>query len=40
LAEGIWLAAGATPSSTEAILFDLVRRASGDAFKAISKLVR
>jgi nicotinamidase-related amidase len=40
LAEGMWTAAGATVTSTEAVLFDLVRRASGDAFKTISKLVR
>lgn len=40
IAEGLWRAAGAVPTSTEAVLFDLVRRASGDAFKTISKLVR
>jgi nicotinamidase-related amidase len=40
IAEGLWSRAGAVPTSTEAVLFDLVRRASGDAFKAISKLVR
>jgi nicotinamidase-related amidase len=40
LAEGLWAAAGATTTSTEAVLFDLVRRASGDAFKAVSKAVR
>jgi len=40
LAEGLWSAAGAGVTSTEAVLFDLVRRASGDAFKAISKIVR
>ena len=40
LAEGLWSHAGAIPTSTEAVLFDLVGRASGDAFKAISKLVR
>ncbi len=40
IAEGLWTASSAIASSTEAILFDLARRASGDAFKAISKLVR
>lgn len=40
IAEGLWIASGAVATSTEAILFDLVRRASGDGFKAISKLVR
>lgn len=40
LAEGLWTQAGAIVTSTEAVLFDLVRRASGDAFKTISKLVR
>lgn len=40
LAEGLWAAAGAQATTTEAVLFDLVRRASGDAFKAISKIVR
>ncbi len=40
LAEGLWTAAGAVPTSTEAVLFDLVRRASGDAFKSVSKLIR
>jgi nicotinamidase-related amidase len=40
IAEGLWSRVGAIPTSTETVLFDLVRRASGDAFKAISKLVR
>jgi nicotinamidase-related amidase len=40
LAEGLWSRAGAIPTSTETVLFDLVRRASGEPFKAISKLVR
>jgi len=40
LAEGLWARVGAIPTSTEAVLFDLVRRASGEQFKAISKLVR
>lgn len=40
IAEALWAQAGASVTSTEAVLFDLVRRASGDAFKAISKLVR
>ena len=32
--------AGAALTSTEAVLFDLLRRAGSDAFRAISKLVR
>jgi nicotinamidase-related amidase len=40
IAEGLWSASGAAVTSVEAVLFDLVRRASGDAFKAISKIVR
>ena len=32
--------AGAIPTVTETIVFDWVRRAEGDTFKAISKLVR
>jgi nicotinamidase-related amidase len=33
-------AVGATATSTEAVLFDWVGRAEGDAFKAVSRLVR
>jgi nicotinamidase-related amidase len=40
IAESIWASVGAHVTSTEAVLFDLVQRASGDRFKAISKLVR
>lgn len=40
IAEGLWAASGALVTSTEALLFDLTRRASGDTFKAISKIVR
>lgn len=40
IAEGLWATSGALVTSTEAVLFDLTRRASGDAFKTISKIVR
>lgn len=40
IAEGLWRGAGATVSNTEAILFDLLGRAGGDAFKSISKMLR
>ena len=40
IAEGLWSSVLAIPTSTEAVLFDLVRRASGEPFKAISKLIR
>jgi nicotinamidase-related amidase len=40
IAEGLWLAAGARVSNTEAVLFDLLGRAGGDAFKNISKMLR
>ena len=33
-------AAGATITTTETIVFDWLRRASGDAFKSLSKLIR
>jgi nicotinamidase-related amidase len=40
IARDLWQRAGAIPTSTETVLFDLLGRAEGDAFKAISKLVR
>jgi nicotinamidase-related amidase len=40
IAQDLWQRAGAIPTSTETVLFDLLGRAEGDAFKAISKLVR
>jgi len=39
-AKGLWQAAGATVTSTEAALFDLVRGAHHPQFKAISKLIK
>jgi nicotinamidase-related amidase len=32
--------AGAVPTSTEALLFDLVKRAEGEDFRALSKLIK
>ena len=32
--------AGATPTSTETVLFDLVKRAEGENFRALTKLVK
>jgi hypothetical protein len=32
--------AGAVPTSTEAVLFDLVKRAEGENFRALAKLVK
>src|SRR5438270_414034 len=32
--------AGAVPTSTEAVLFDLVKRAEGEHFRALAKLVK
>jgi nicotinamidase-related amidase len=40
VARGLWRDVGAIATSTETVLFDLLGRAGGDAFKAISKLVR
>ncbi len=40
LARDLWNRAGAIVSGTETILFDLLGKAGGDAFKAISKAVR
>jgi len=40
IAEGLWARAGATVTCTETVLFDLLGRASGDTFKAISKMIR
>lgn len=40
IARGLWRDAGAISTATETVLFDLLGRASGDALKAISKLVR
>lgn len=40
IARGLWRDSGAVSTATETVLFDLLGRASGDAFKAISKLVR
>jgi nicotinamidase-related amidase len=37
---GLYDACGAVPTSVEAVLFDWVRRAEGDVFKAVSRLVR
>jgi nicotinamidase-related amidase len=39
-AKGLWQAAGAVVTSTEAALFDLVRGAQHPNFKAISKLIK
>lgn len=39
-ARELWAAAGAVPTITETVLFDWLGRAGGDAFKAISKLIR
>jgi nicotinamidase-related amidase len=40
IAESLWSKVGATVTCTETVLFDLLGRASGDTFKAISKMVR
>lgn len=40
LAEGLFVRAGALPSSVETVLFDWVAVGAGEKFKAISKLVR
>ena len=40
IAEGLWRASGAEVSCGEAILFDWLGEAGGDAFKAISKAIR
>jgi nicotinamidase-related amidase len=40
LARKLWSASGATISGTETVLFDLLGKAGGDAFKAISKRLR
>ncbi len=32
--------AGAVPTSTETVLFDLVKRAEGDSFRALAKLIK
>lgn len=40
VARSLWERAGAVPSVTETVLFDLLGKAGGDAFKAISQLVR
>lgn len=40
LAEGLWRESGASVSCGEAILFDWLGKAGGDAFKLISKAIR
>lgn len=40
VARGLWARAGAVPTVTETVLFDLLGKAGGDAFKAVSQLVR
>lgn len=40
LAEGLWRASGASVSCGEAVLFDLLGEAGGEAFKTISKAIR
>lgn len=40
VARGLWERAGAVPTVTETVLFDLLGKAGGDSFKAISALVR
>lgn len=40
IAEGLWAQAGAVVTCTETVLFDLLGKAGGDAFKQISRLVR
>ncbi|MFK8000350.1 MAG: isochorismatase family protein [Polyangiales bacterium] len=40
LAEGLWRESGASVSCGEAVLFDWLGKAGGDAFKIISKAIR
>ena len=40
VARGLWERAGAVPTVTETVLFDLLGKAGGDTFKAVSALVR
>ena len=40
IAEGLWRASGASVSCGEAVLFDWLGEAGGDAFKTISKAIR
>jgi nicotinamidase-related amidase len=40
IAEGLWTRCGATVSCAETVLFDLLGEGQGEAFKAVSKLVR
>ena len=40
VAEGLWREDGGSVSVVEAILFDWLGRAGGDAFKAISRLIK
>ena len=40
LALGLSARAGAIPTSTETVLFDLVKRAEGENFRALTKLVK
>jgi nicotinamidase-related amidase len=40
IALSLWEKSGAVPTVTETVLFDLLSKAGGDAFKAVSQLVR
>ena len=40
IARGLWQRAGAVVTSTETVIFDLLGKAGGDDFKALSRLIK